>query len=44
MFSVSILVHFFCFVGLVGSVDGHGELLAAVKGVIKSGINRTKTL
>lgn len=39
--SASIVIHFW-FVGLVGSEDGHEELLAAVKGVINSGINLTK--
>lgn len=37
MRSVNMLL-LFCYVGIVGSEDGHGELLAAVKGVINSGI------
>jgi hypothetical protein len=32
----------FGFIGSVGPEDGHEELLAAVKGLINSGINLTK--
>lgn len=40
--STSILLFTFGLFGLVGSEDGHEELLAAVKGVINSGLNLTE--
>lgn len=40
--STIILLFTFGLFGLVGSEDGHEELLAAVKGVINSGLNLTE--
>lgn len=41
-FNASISLLAFGFIGLVGSEDGHEELLLAVKAVINSGMNLTK--
>lgn len=42
VYAVQVSLFTFGFVDLVGSEDGHEQLLAAVKGVINSGINLTK--
>lgn len=42
VYNTSISLVTFGFTVLVGSEDGHEELLAAVKGVINSGMNLTK--